>query len=338
MKVFISWSGERSKSLAFALKDWLPLVLQYVQPWVSEKDISAGERWAQAIAGELEASNFGILCITPENLSSEWIMFEAGALSKSMQDAKVIPLLFGLELSDLSGPLSQFQALKIDQQGLLDVAKAINAVSENKTADSTISKLIPALWPQLQLMLDAIPENKASGRHLRPQTEVLEELVSQVRGLNSRVRDYDAELSDRELNLREHRFREFDPRMMFEAINSVSHPTSSDTWLLLLAGMVRERAPWLSEVMIEAHREFKTASVEEATAIASSLLRTVEEFTQGPFSKLISGRSKSSYILMKELSSFLGFALDMKLGHSKMNRKYMKTSDRGAGYDNDAGA
>lgn len=139
MKIFISWSGERSKALAVALKDWIPLILQYAQPWVSEKDISAGDRWAQAVSGELETSNFGILCITPENLSSEWILFEAGALSKSMLDAKVIPLLFGLELSDLSGPLSQFQALKIDQKGIMDVITAINAVSETKASETTIN-------------------------------------------------------------------------------------------------------------------------------------------------------------------------------------------------------
>ncbi|MDA9291569.1 toll/interleukin-1 receptor domain-containing protein [bacterium] len=105
MKVFISWSGTRSKAMANALKEWIPLIVQHAKPFVSDKDISAGDRWAQAIAGELESSDFGILCITPENISSEWIMFEAGALSKSMQVGKVIPLLFGLELSDLSGPL-----------------------------------------------------------------------------------------------------------------------------------------------------------------------------------------------------------------------------------------
>ena len=61
MKVFISWSGKRSKALANALKDWVPLIVQHAKPWVSDKDISAGDRWAQAIAGELESSNFGIL-------------------------------------------------------------------------------------------------------------------------------------------------------------------------------------------------------------------------------------------------------------------------------------
>ncbi|MBO9499543.1 MAG: toll/interleukin-1 receptor domain-containing protein [Novosphingobium sp.] len=199
MKVFISWSGKRSKALAVALKEWLPLILQYVKPWVSEKDISAGERWAQAIAGELEASNFGILCVTPENLQSEWILFEAGALSKSMQDAKVIPLLFGLELSDLSGPLSQFQALKVDQQGLMHVIKAINAVAENKADEAVINQLVPALWPRMEKMLDEIPDEEEAEKHMRPQAEILEELVSQVRGLGAQMQDFGPEMMERDL-------------------------------------------------------------------------------------------------------------------------------------------
>jgi TIR domain len=113
MKVFVSWSGERSRLLAQALHSWLPLVLHYVKPWLSDADVSAGDRWATVVAKELETSNFGIICVTPENLNSPWVLFEAGALAKAMQGAKVIPLLFNLEFSDISGPLAQFQAKKM---------------------------------------------------------------------------------------------------------------------------------------------------------------------------------------------------------------------------------
>jgi len=313
MKVFISWSGKRSKALAVALKEWLPLILQYAKPWVSDKDISAGDRWAQAIAGELESSNFGILCITPENINSEWILFEAGALSKSMLDAKVIPLLFGLELSDLSGPLSQFQALKVDQQGMLDVAKAINAAAENKAADATIEQLVPALWGQLQQKLDAIPDKEISEKHMRPQTEILEELVSQVRGLGARMREFDPEIMEKEMRYANMRDRDTDPRMMDEMVHMMMKSRVTDVSLLLLAGFVRDRMPWLAEVMVEAHRELKTATPEQAREIGHNLLAVVKMTTRGPWGERMMGRSKSDHILIMELPHFIDRAISQKV-------------------------
>ena len=110
MKIFLSWSGERSKSLATALRDWLPLILHYAQPWLSDKDISAGDRWGLEIGKELEESSFGIICLTQENLGAPWILFEAGALSKIVLVNSVCPYLLDVEYSDIGGPLSQFQA------------------------------------------------------------------------------------------------------------------------------------------------------------------------------------------------------------------------------------
>jgi hypothetical protein len=311
MKVFISWSGKRSKALAIALKEWLPLILQYVTPWVSDKDISAGERWAQAIAAELESSNFGILCITPENLRSEWILFEAGALSKSMQDAKVIPLLFGLELSDLSGPLQQFQALKVDQQGLLDVAKAINAVADGKAAETTINQLVPALWPQLQQKLDSIPGKEAAEKHIRPQTEILEDLVTQVRGLGARMRDFDPEMMEREFAFSNNKHREIDPRMIDQMMFMIDSRNDGMS-LLMLAGLVRDRLPWIAEVLVETHREIKTAGPEEAREIGHRVMRLVKETTRGPYSEKFMGRSKSTHMLMMELPHLIERALLLK--------------------------
>jgi hypothetical protein len=33
--VFISWSGERSKLIAEAFYEWLPMVIQSAKPWMS---------------------------------------------------------------------------------------------------------------------------------------------------------------------------------------------------------------------------------------------------------------------------------------------------------------
>ena len=309
MKVFISWSGKRSRALANALKEWVPLIVQNAKPWVSDKDISAGDRWAQAIAGELETSNFGILCITPENLSSEWILFEAGALSKAMQDAKVIPLLFGLELSDLSGPLSQFQALKVDEQGMLNALKAINDVSDAKTDETTIEQLVPALWPQLQEKLDQIPDKVESEKHIRPQTEILEDLVSQVRGLGTRMRDFDPEMMERAVRSRDRRHREFHPMMMEEMVMMSRESQESDIALLMIAGLVRDTMPWLSEVLVEGYRDLKSATPQEVHDIGHRLMKVVKLSTRGPLAERMMDDSKGSYMLVREIPHLIDRAI-----------------------------
>jgi TIR domain len=89
MKVFISWSGPKAKLLAIALRDWLPLVIQSVTPWMSEKDINAGRRWRTELADQLEECGCGIVCLTKDSLTSPWVLFESGALAKTFNESLV---------------------------------------------------------------------------------------------------------------------------------------------------------------------------------------------------------------------------------------------------------
>jgi hypothetical protein len=74
-----------------------------------------------AVAKELEASSFGIICVTRENVQTPWVLFEAGALAKSLEGARVIPLLLDLDFRDITGPLAQFQAKKVEKPGVEEV-------------------------------------------------------------------------------------------------------------------------------------------------------------------------------------------------------------------------
>ncbi len=172
--------------MAKALRDWIPLVLQSVTPWMSKSDIQAGERWQEALGGELESCDFGIICVTPENVDAPWVLFEAGALGKSME-GRVVPLLLGLDLQDISGPLAQFQAKKADHEGIEDVLRAINEASDQSVPEATIRQISAALWPEMQKELDAIPGEEPDAPPRRQTKEVLEELVVVVRNLDMRV-------------------------------------------------------------------------------------------------------------------------------------------------------
>lgn len=186
MRVFISWSGRRSQMLAQALRDWLTLVLHYVQPWLSGTDIEAGRRWSVDLAKQLEESNFGIICLTPENIESSWILFEAGALAKSLQNGVVVPLLLNLDFREIGGPLSQFQAKKVDKTAIFEIVQTINQGWESPIETPRLNQLFEALWPQLEDKLKNIPppEGKAP---TRSQKEILEELVTTVRGIDQRL-------------------------------------------------------------------------------------------------------------------------------------------------------
>src|SRR5258708_40082779 len=83
-KVFISWSGARSKYIASALRKSVQMVLPSSKPFMSENDIDRGSRSLLELARALEVTRVGIVCLTPENLEASWLVFEAGALSKTL--------------------------------------------------------------------------------------------------------------------------------------------------------------------------------------------------------------------------------------------------------------
>lgn len=128
MEVFISWSGKRSKSFAKNLKRFLKDVLHPIKPWFSSEDIYKGNRWSVEIGKKLDQCSYGLICLTPENQERPWIQFEAGAISKSIKDGKVFPILTcGLGNADLKGPLTQFQSTIYNK---VDFFKLITVLNE----------------------------------------------------------------------------------------------------------------------------------------------------------------------------------------------------------------
>lgn len=323
MKVFISWSGKRSQALAQTLREWLPLVLDYVEPWVSETDIAAGDRWAQAIGTELEASNFGIICITPENLTSPWVLFEAGALAKSMQDGKVIPLLFGLEFSDITDPLAQFQAKKVDQVGLGEVIQAIEKVSENKNREDLIKRRFNGLWPDFEKMIEEIPDRAPTEKHMRPTTEILEELVTGVRGLDSRLHDFSIEITERDPKRYRRKLRRFHPKMFHEILFRFSDQEDGPISLLIIGGMLRDDMPWLSEVFIETYREIRSGGPEKVEQAVQRLRRIVKVMRKGPFFDMfMMDDSNEAHMMMMELPLMIDEML-----HRYLDRRHPTESE-----------
>ncbi len=186
MQVFISWSGERSRALADLLQSWLPKVLQAVCPWISSASIDAGTRWSPEVAQALQQSQFGILCLTPENLREPWILFEAGALSKIVSEARVVPYLLGLEPRELEGPLAQFQAVRADKVGTNALIQSLNSVAADRAIMAeTLSETLDMWWPRLEGGIQRLLASSVADevpRPLRSTEDMLGEVLELLRG------------------------------------------------------------------------------------------------------------------------------------------------------------
>ena len=127
-RVFISWSGPTSKSIARALKEAIESAFSRdeVTVFFSDRDLSAGSEWYQSIKNELRESSVGILCLTPENIDAPWIYFEAGAMAMRYNQPAVVPLLINVELPEKS-PLRQLHCRSFDEEGMISLLETISA-------------------------------------------------------------------------------------------------------------------------------------------------------------------------------------------------------------------
>lgn len=184
-EIFISWSGPQSKFVAEALYDWIPRVIQSVNPWMSSEDIHAGDRWFIEISKKLENSDFGIICITPENLTSPWLLFEAGALAKTITDENfVCPYLIKLNPTDFKSPLNHFQSVKATEDDTFKLIKSINNVlGEDSLNEGQLKDTFNHFWPGLSTKLENLPNSEVEEELKRDDSDILSEILELVRSI-----------------------------------------------------------------------------------------------------------------------------------------------------------
>lgn len=199
-KVFISWGGDLSKQLAEEVKNWLPSVLQFVKPYFSPDDIEKGTHWESVIASELASSQIGIICLTKDNINRPWILFEAGALSKNFGKAKVCTVLFNVDSTNITGPLTCFQATKFDKADFKKLIKTINETGgDSKLDPKVLDDVFEMWWPQLKDKINKTIKDYKEESHEEERSEraILEELLELTRMTARRIprKDEDIQFS-----------------------------------------------------------------------------------------------------------------------------------------------
>ena len=159
MRVFLSWSGSLSHDLAKVLDWWIPLVIQSARTFFSE-DIDKGQRWSAALGEQLSESDYGIVCVTKDNVTAPWLHFEAGAISKAIGKSYVSPLLFNIKPGELRDPLSQFQVTVCEKDDIFRLMRSINSrlPTETQLSDELLTSEFTEWWPKLEKELERIKE------------------------------------------------------------------------------------------------------------------------------------------------------------------------------------
>jgi hypothetical protein len=181
MHVFISWSGERSKTAAQGLRSLLEdMFQQAVEVFISDH-IGPGENWAQRIGVELEQSQFGVLCLTHDNFQAPWLLFEAGAVAKKFGSAHIVPYLIDElpEAADRS-PLAYFQRARADHDGTYRLVQTINEVRENPQPEQRLERSFERWWPDLEQTLKSLPVPPQNQATLRSDRQILEEILQKI--------------------------------------------------------------------------------------------------------------------------------------------------------------
>ena len=192
MKVFISWSGNRSRAVAEVISDWIKCVLQASEPWISTRHIERGSLWFSEINEKLRDVSIGIVCLTQENKNKPWILFEAGALAKGLSGSRVCTFLIDLQPAELTDPLAQFNHTQPDENSVWELVRTLNSgLAEKALEERVLEKIFDVYWPQFvedfgRALADNQPQEVIEPRS---QNDLLSEILDNTRSLGRRISD-----------------------------------------------------------------------------------------------------------------------------------------------------
>lgn len=335
VKVFISWSGDLSLKVAQLFREWLPSVIQSIEPYVSSEDIDKGARWSTDIAKELENSTFGILCVTKENLEAPWLSFEAGALSKTMDKSFVSPFLFDIKRADVQGPILQFQSTVFEKDDIKKLVKTLNkACGDSGISEAQLDKTFDVWYPTLETGLNDIKQSVANdeSENVVEDTEIqssqiLEEILDLSRDNQKLLRNPDSRIQEdleevkrsidrlairsSEAMDRRRTSKKINSMMLEEVVHYGFSQSGKSYGFLMLLTLVKEELPWIYEMGREAFNVITSnKSIKEKRDVASDFKEMVDFSWGHPMMREAIFKYRDSVVFSKDIPYMLTRSID----------------------------
>lgn len=264
--------------------------------------IEYGDEWYKRLMTKLDSASDVVCLFTKRSLERPWILYEAG-VAKGKLKTPVYGVALGMPLKKVStGPFYQFQNCGDSEDELTklvlqlarripglepvsDVVRSQVAVFKNK-----VEELFTNISPKDEEFTDSTVDDTSTAK-------LFEELKVMFRELPSLVEN---SLADSDRASRGRKIRRLHPGM-FEDIMHMLGPETEPIGILIFASLIRDDAPWLYEIAIEAFRAL-TSGTQKAVEQIRRSLKLLRDFSmRSPlFEELGMSGGKEMHMLMME--------------------------------------
>lgn len=163
-KVFISWSKSCAKKVAENLSNTIKKHFGEHRVFFSDASIQCGDRWYSEIEKGINSSWLCIVIATRQNINSDWLMYEAGAMA--MSGKRVCVLNLDRPSSGLAtNPLSVFHNINtLTEESLAELFSVIvEYYNQDIWTDSGIKTMgtmyATECWPALNSIMQEIADD-----------------------------------------------------------------------------------------------------------------------------------------------------------------------------------
>ena len=254
--------------------------------------VDFGEQWYERLMKMLQATSDVVCLFTARSLDRPWILFEAG-VAKGKLDTNVIGVALGVSLARIAtGPFYQFMNMDDSEEALTKLLYQLARRVPSLDLDTDVVSSQISAFKKCEAELLA----KRAGES--PVVETAQDgatakLLEEMKILPARVAERVRTDGNRRRDL-----RRFHPMMLDRMMPSGDR--GDPLGILLAASIVREDAPWLYEMAMEAYRAVKSGDRAAIEHEANRLRRFSEVALHGPFMEELGIGDRESVIFFIE--------------------------------------
>lgn len=144
-------------------------------------DVKAGAAWREEIVSHLQDAVIGIICVSKTNKNAPWLLFEAGALSRTARNIYLYAI--DLDFPEIaSGPLSHFKMLSADEKGTSELMQSINGLlGERALPEAKLRQRFAESWPAVLHALPGPPSGDDDQFQVQELAVVLADVVGSTK-------------------------------------------------------------------------------------------------------------------------------------------------------------